>query len=475
MVEGNYFFGNRKPNTGGIRIINETQTVKNNYLEGLTGYRLRGALVIMNGVPNSPINRYSPVKDSEASGNLFIDCDYIQLCAGNDEERSAVPTNTKMTNNIFYNTKKDDLFTVYDDISGITFADNLLSPNVIFPTNKGKTLTTGFTHQTIQFEEINGLKQPKGIHNIGPDIRKERPSAENTGVSWYPRKDYTIQFNTGKTITVEEGENTIFNAVKKSSSGDILVLKANGKYYQSKAIDIHHSITIKSESNTKKPVLTFGRTSLFNLENGGTLYLQGLHISGKESDDYAGNNLIRTSKYSMTHNYKLIMKDCEVTDLDVNHSFNVLRVYKNTFADSIVLENCKFDNISGHVLELNKETDDIGVYNAENVLITNCKFNKIGGSVVDLYRGGSDESTFGPMLEVSACGFANVGQSSRNKSMASIKIHGVQYANFKNNSFENSKAVDMYLTVGDPVIIFENTKFINCEEIRSNSDKYTIK
>jgi poly(beta-D-mannuronate) lyase len=55
LVEGNYFLGNRLPNTGGIRIINENQTVRKNYLYGLTGHRFRGALVIMNGVPDQSI------------------------------------------------------------------------------------------------------------------------------------------------------------------------------------------------------------------------------------------------------------------------------------------------------------------------------------------------------------------------------------------------------------------------------------
>ncbi|MEL6193713.1 MAG: polysaccharide lyase 6 family protein, partial [Bacteroidota bacterium] len=128
MVKENYFFGNGKPNTGGIRIINETQTVVGNYCEGLTGYRFRGALVIMNGVPNSPLNRYFQVKDSEASNNSFIDCDYIQLCAGSDEERSATPENSVVNNNLIYNSQKDDVFTVYDDISGISFSNNVISP-----------------------------------------------------------------------------------------------------------------------------------------------------------------------------------------------------------------------------------------------------------------------------------------------------------------------------------------------------------
>ena len=56
-VEGNVLIGNGVAFTGGIRLINEKQTVINNYCEGLTGNRFRGALTVMNGVPNSPLNR----------------------------------------------------------------------------------------------------------------------------------------------------------------------------------------------------------------------------------------------------------------------------------------------------------------------------------------------------------------------------------------------------------------------------------
>ena len=120
-VEGNYFLGNGKANTGGIRVINETQTVINNYCYGLTGYRFRGALVVMNGVPDSPLNRYFQVKDSRLDGNILIDCDHVQLCAGSDDERSAIPINTSMSNNIFLSKTNLKPFTIYDDISGISF------------------------------------------------------------------------------------------------------------------------------------------------------------------------------------------------------------------------------------------------------------------------------------------------------------------------------------------------------------------
>ena len=41
-----------------------------------------------------------------------------------------------------------------------------------------------------------------------------------------------------------------------------------------------------------------------------------------------------------------------------------------------------FKNISGHVLNLDKEIEDIGIYNVENVVIDDCSFEDIGGVVL---------------------------------------------------------------------------------------------
>jgi len=470
VVENNYLFGNGKPNTGGIRIINETQTVNNNYCEGLTGYRFRSALTIMNGVPNSPINRYFQVKDSKASNNLLVNCENVQLCAGSDTERSATPINTEMVNNVIYNENRDEIFTIYDDVSGITFEGNTISPNIKYPHYKGKEIKGGFDRKQLTFERVDGILRPKGMDAVGPNSNQERPNAENTGVSWYPKLDYTINFNTGKEIAVAPGENTILEAVKSSSKGDIIVLESGGEYHQSKAVSIPHTLTIMSTGN--KPTITFERSSLFNLENSGSLSLRGIKISGKKCDDYAGNSVVRTSRYSMIDNYKFKAEECDFVDLDVNHSFNVLRVYKNSFADSIALVNCNFDNISGHVLNMNKETDDIGIYNAENVVVDNCTFNNIGGVAINLYRGGRDESTFGPILEIYNTTFDNVGNDKRNKEDAAVAIHGVQVARMNNLTFKDSKKLDIHLVVGEPVIGIKNTSFENSGGISSNDDDY---
>jgi poly(beta-D-mannuronate) lyase len=128
LVEENVFLGNGIAHTGGIRVINRRQTIKNNYIEGVKGYRFGGALVVMNGVPNSPINRYDGVEDSVIESNSLINSDHIQLAAGSDAERSAVPVRTTFDKNLIVQVDRaPDVFTVYDDISGISFNENVIS------------------------------------------------------------------------------------------------------------------------------------------------------------------------------------------------------------------------------------------------------------------------------------------------------------------------------------------------------------
>lgn len=475
MVDNNYFFGNGKANTGGIRIINEKQIVKNNYCEGLTGYRFRGALVIMNGVPNSALNRYFQVVDSEASNNMIVNSDYIQLCAGSDEERSAVPANSRIKNNIIVNENRDDVFTIYDDISGIAFSGNILSENIKLPEGQPKTFYEGFKKEKINLSRNAGILSAIGYAEVGPKNISNRPTQDNTGVEWYPRKDYTITFCTGKIIEVGPGENTILEAVKTSKPGDIIQLGESGIYHASKSIDLKHTLTIKANpSLLEKPMITFERSSLFNIENGGSLFLEGLNISGKACDDKPGNTVIRTSRYSMINNYKLKVKDCRFADLNINHSFDFLKIYKNTFADSIELVNSEFYNITGNILALDKETDDIGIYNVENVLVDKCLFKNIGGVAIHLYRGGGDESTFGPILNFTNSALENVGHDSHNRYESAISLYGVQLADIREINVKDSEKFNLHLIVGDPVINISNSQLINSGSIVSNNPGYNL-
>ncbi|MDN5214897.1 polysaccharide lyase 6 family protein [Fulvivirgaceae bacterium BMA12] len=466
-VDGNFFFGNGKVNTGGIRIINEKQTVTNNYFYDLTGYRFRGALVIMNGVPNSPLNRYFQVKESVASNNTFINCDHVQLCAGSDEERSAVPVSTSVANNVFYHENKADIFTIYDDISGINFEGNFSSPDI--DTNP----LTGIKSTPLKLvKNASGLVMPHGqTGEAGTNRKAVRATPENTGVSWYPRVDESIRFGVGSTVMVEPGMNTLYEAVRNTAPGDVLVLNGSADYHLTKSLSIHHPLTIKSGA-ASRPVIKFEKTTLFYIENGGSLALQGIIVDGSESPDAPGNAVMSTSRYSMNKNYKLRIEDSEFKNLDINHSFDVLKIYKNTFADSIYLRNTAFSNITGSVLALDKETDDIGIYNAENVDIENCTFSKIQGLVLDLYRGGKDESTFGPILTINHCVFNEVGHGTRNRHDAAIRLHGAQVAYIKNSIFTKSNNIELFLAVGEPIISITNCNFHESGKIIANDEAY---
>ena len=79
----------------------------------------------MNGVPNSPLNRYFQVEDAVIENNVFVDSDHLQLCAGSDEERSATPINSSFTDNTFYLSSPSKLITIYDDVSGIDFKNTV--------------------------------------------------------------------------------------------------------------------------------------------------------------------------------------------------------------------------------------------------------------------------------------------------------------------------------------------------------------
>lgn len=466
MVDGNVFIGNGKPSTGGIRVINEKQTVINNYHIGLTGYRFRGAFVMMNGVPNSPPNRYVPVIDSKVNNNIFIDCDHILFGAGSDAERSQAPRTSEFSTNIIYNESKNNIFTIDDDISGIIFTDNILG------TNAETSIKQGFVNADIQLvKNEQGFLIPKSDKiKIQVSISPKIATKENTGVTWYSKVANTVALNSGKVLKVAPGINTIYEAAKNSKPGAILELTSGQTYLLTKAAKVQHPLTIKS-SGKEKAVVLFERMMAFEILNGGSLSLENIKFDGASSPDYAGNSVISTSKNSMTENYKLFIENCAFENFTVNHSFDVLRVAKGTFADTISIQNSKFKNITGHIAALDTETDDIGAYNVEYFIMKNNILTDVQGAALRLYRGGKDESTFGPFLEIDHNVFDNVGHGSKNKYRTAISLYGVQVNDIENNIFNNSKGITMHLVVGEPIVNVINNNFYKSNELVVTGDE----
>jgi poly(beta-D-mannuronate) lyase len=131
----------------------------------------------------------------------------------------------------------------------------------------------------------------------------------------------------------------------------------------------------------------------------------------------------------------------------------------HTFASRIEIRNSSFKNISGHVVALDREVDDLGIYNGEYITIADSSFSEIAGSVATIYRGGTDESTFGPHFLLQNSTLTNVGKGKRNKTHASIFLHGVQVASIHNNVFTDSEPVRVTHTVGDPVTKISGNTF----------------
>lgn len=468
LVENNYFLGNRKPNTGGIRIINEYQTVRKNYMSGLTGHRFRGALVIMNGVPDSPINRYNQVVDSYMDNNIVINSDYIQLCAGSDEERSAVPVGSTFRNNIILTNTNLEPFTIYDDVSGIEFTGNVMNQEAEAPFQNG--------FEKVPFsltKNANGLEVPEPglVEKIEFGPIALPVAKEDVGADFYSKEDQTSSFASGKTHKVPAGTNTLLDVLKESQAGDILELENGGEYLMTKYAFVNHPVSIVTPEGEKATILS-EKQSFFKIENGGALHFSNVIFDGKVSPDQAGNNVISTSKYSMNQNYAVVIEKCLVKDLDKNHSFDFLKSYKHTFADSINIIDSEFDNVTGAIMTLDMEVEDLGIYNVENVTIQNSTFKDVLGAIANIYRGGTDESTFGPIVTVSNVEINQSGKGKRNKQEAAFRFHGVQKLHVSNVEFNESAGIDLFMTNGEPITRVSSITFNNSSGLSTNGEPF---
>ncbi|CAM2011658.1 chondroitinase-B domain-containing protein [Acanthopleuribacter pedis] len=466
LVENNLFLGNGRPHTGGIRVINKRQTVRNNYFEGLTGHRFGAALVIMNGVPDSPINRYHQVEDSLIENNSLIDCNHIELAAGADAERSAPPIRTDFRNNLIVHRAGKPVIAVYDDLSGVRFENNLHHPI------ENPLPLPGFIAESVKMSRgANGLLYPEPFPGVGTSPSLSNLNLADTGVAWYPKPDRDPIFDTGRTLRVAPQEGALAAALADAKAGDRLLL-APGEHHATTILVVDKPITLAAAQPDQSTRLSFARSSLFELAEGGSLKLTGLTLTGASAPDRAGNSLIRTSRTGLRHNYRLVVENTSVRDLNTNHSFHFFSPGKHTFADQIRLHNCHFSNLTGHVLHLNKEPEDLGVYNGETIEIRDSTFTDIAGTLADIYRGGTDESTFGPRFTLHRAKLARVGGGTRNKSDASLRLWGVQDTQITDILVEDSRPIRIQHTVGEPRTRLINPQFINTPQpvIRERHD-----
>ncbi len=465
LVEGNVFFGNGVENTGGIRVINRDQTVRNNYLEGLTGTRFGSGFAIMNGRVDAPLNRYSQVLNAHIHNNSFIDVDHMQFGAGKDAERNAPPLDSRMENNLILHRAGTKNVVFFDDMRGIRFAGNLVQ-------GVDAELPAGFEPAAPGLQRNSAgllMPQDEAMAQRGAPATLRPIAKAQTGPSWYPKQEPQVAFDSGRSILVDGArENALAQALAQARDGDRLVL-APGRYPVPRLLAIEKVVTIETKQ-AGSVVLLPELTTLFEIRNGGALKLVGLHIDGSDSPDSAGNVLIRTQKSGMLFSYRLVLENVEIRNLDVNHSHHVFDAGNRSLAEEIRITGSRFVKISGDVLRLDKELDDLGNYNVESLVLEGNRFAQVEGALASLYRGGTDESTFGPRLAMTRNLVDHVGQGKRNKRQAALYLHGVQLTRIAANEFADSAGIVVEHTVGDPDTevrgnIFKNVAALKTSEL----------
>lgn len=461
VIERNIFLGRGEDHTGGIRVINENQTVRGNYMEGLRGTGFASALTVMNGVPNSPVNRYVQVSNARIANNSILDSRRITFGAGSDEERSAAPVSSVFANNLMSGSGAGSFLEADDDTSGITFANNLVFAGKVH--SQLRQIGSGEV-ELVRAE--NGLLYPfdAAYADLGAPRDLVVLPRDQAGPSWYLKPSPSMKFGTGRVIAVQPGDDTLSDALDDAKDGDLLQLSA-GDYMVNKTLVIDRVLTVRGpvdadgNKTAEGATISFARPSLFELAEGGSLRLAALSITGAEAPDNVGNSVIRTSAIPIKRNFMLDLDQVAVTDLTVNKFFDVIVIGKSAMADRVTIRKSTFSNIAGMVLNAAAETDDYGQYNAEYVTIEDTTFDNIQNGIASVYRGGKDESTFGPHFKLSASVATQVGKGSNNASGSALLLHGVQDIDILGNSFAGSAPVKIVQTVGTPITLFADNSY----------------
>ncbi len=461
-VAGNYFLGNGKKFTGGIRVINEGHKVYNNYMYGLTGIDFRAPLVIMNGVPDSPINRYHQVKDVDIAFNTFVDCALPwQLCVGSDEERTARPQNVRIANNIVYSPGEDELIRAFDNTDGFLFEGNVMQ------SAHGVEAGKGFLSVEVQLRRgAQGMVLPLvreaaigSFDYVDTDIAGRVRSVASkaigafdlTGAADTPREiagksicgpdfQWTAPDhpqNASQLHRVSAEKDALLRAIRQSVPGDIIELQEEGVYANSRKIVIPHSLTIRArEGLASRPVIrmeevTANTVVMFDLTAGSTLRLQGIELDGYGRSTKPAKYAFTTQKENNLDHYNLFIEDCDIHSFQVEAGGAILKAYQTSFIDTLSIRNSILrDSFRG--LSLSDEKEDKGIYNAEHIFLENTVFSRITQWAIDFYRGGNDESTLGGFLTIDHCVFDEVNDKAN---QYIIKQTGLVHCDIRNTIF----------------------------------------
>jgi len=433
-VAGNFFLGNDKPGTGGVRVINKGQNVISNIFFKCRGVDFRSPLAIMNGIPNSPAHRYVQVTDAEISSNTFYECTPVTFCEGSDTERTLPPDKVIFSRNTFYNTRDSIIYRIYDNMTGFRFGNNKVSNHL------KQTLLPGFDKTVIPKQKPVTKKDgntPEYPHvDIIPLVEKEIYSS--AGAAWFSKKEVaaSLKFATADCATADD-------VYKQLRTKDAVIIRLTGNTYSlTSPFFINKKVQFTRSSKAPVAISTEKMLAVFVIGGNGNLSLQNMNISG---ENIKTTYLIVSDSTGSSDHYNLVVQNSNIQNLSrENGCLAVFYAHKSIIADSIVFRNNNFRNNNCNGIMMTEEKDDKGYYNAEKIIIRNNNFDAQSGALVNIYRGGNDESTMGPQLvfnqnKITEC----------NSSIPLFTLTGVQVTKILSNSFLNSNA-------GLPLIFYKD-------------------
>lgn len=412
IVEKNLFLGNHVRNTGGVRIVDSDHIVRENTFVNLAGHRFFSPLAVMNAVPNSLPNRYVQPKNVTISGNTFIGCSKLEFGTGADSERTLAPTDIYFCDNRFLNDAGGGLIDMIDKDAKIIFAKNLIE--------KSST----YSHEG--FEQAK-LKAPKI-----PDISAIR---KGVGASWYvPSGDAAHELSASSEIQVYPTED-LAQVLKSAKPGSKLMLH-EGVYQNDATLYVDKPVSIIGAGMDQVVLRYKGRNaeSILTIADGGVLYVKGVTFDGTLTPGATVPAAGISTAENMIRPYGLVVEACGFCNYGENDN-SCIRGTKATFADTVIIRNCRFYDSAGSGINYAEERDDKGRYNVDDLIIDNCSFSHFLGIPINVYRGGSDESTAGPYVRITHCNFYDCCNKQRG---SVLRLIGPQLLEISHCNFDGS-------------------------------------
>ena len=475
LVENNVFLGNNVSNTGGIRIINEGHIIRNNLMIGLKGNGYRGPIVIMNGVPNSPLNRYHQVKNVDIQNNTIINCGPMTFGAGKSDELTLAPINTVFANNIITNTNARPLLDVVDATDGITFRGNIVHSeasadakyfikatidwsdlkSLPMPTDNNpvlKSVTKTAKSPNKDITEANRITYVSGAFNLN-NTSIPKAIVSRNGPGWTP--NIVAPIVKSEDHIIEPGVGTLSKAFSKAKDGDIITLK-EGVYILNKSLKVKSNITVLGS------------------ENGGTIIKMNDAIEKSFSyfmrlNEYTSitiKNVTFDAEHSRPAKYAIVSPDkmksglyainadnCTFKNFTTQNGGSIFKAYTGTMAESLIFKNCNFlDSYRG--LNLSYDKDNSGKYNAKDILIDNCIFKNIEEHAINYTRNTPDVNIEGGKITITNSIFDKVYNTEKGVIIRTNGIHQV--------TIENSVFLKSYKTLKPVSVEGKNGIIRNC-------------